>query len=65
MSKYLTNQAIISQSKIEGTVASLEQPSQNLLFWRWLPPISWGQSAAYAVVTSISNPCRDFKGGVC
>ena len=24
---------------------------------------SWGLSAGYAVVTSISYPCEDFKGG--
>ena len=32
MSKYLTNQAIISQSKIEGTIASMEQSSQISCF---------------------------------
>ena len=25
--------------------------------------LSWGQSAAYYVATSISNPCGNFKGG--
>ena len=27
------------------------------------PSSAWGQSAAIAVVTSISNPLGDFKGG--
>ena len=34
----------------------------DILAWKSLLQ-SWGQSAAYAVVTSISNPCGDFNGG--